>query len=105
MAVFAGDAPEPARKSARTSARTSQRLAGGSTQEAEFPTLVVGDRVKAVFKARAGLTSRYAGQITSANDDGTFDILYDDADKEAGVERRYITKMNDKVLDPTPPKK
>ena len=48
-----------------------------------------GDNVEARF---GGRDKWYAGKITNARSDGTFDILYEDGDTERRVKKRLIRK-------------
>merc|ERR1711871_582976 len=48
-----------------------------------------GDKVEARF---GGRDKWYAGKITNARSDGTFDILYEDGDTERRVKKRLIRK-------------
>ena len=52
-----------------------------------------GDCVRALFKHNGGgLRRRCPGTITKVHDDGTYDILYDDAQRECKKPRKYIEK-------------
>lgn len=44
--------------------------------------------IEAQFQGVEGIW--YPGKITRVNDDGTFDVVYDDGDKEYGVEAEHI---------------
>ena len=51
-----------------------------------------GDRVEAKVK---GWTKYYGGEISRVNDDGTYDIKFDDGERKRGVKtvRSKVTKM------------
>ena len=49
--------------------------------------LEVGARIEAKYK---GKRKYYAGKVAARGDDGTYDIAYDDGEKESGVARELI---------------
>ena len=51
--------------------------------------LALGDKVEARYMGEADF---FAGQIAACNDDGTFNIQYDDGDQEFDVNRIMIRK-------------
>ncbi|KAH8071060.1 cytidine deaminase [Aureococcus anophagefferens] len=53
-------------------------------------SLRVGDKVEAQYKGRS---KKYPGQIARVHSDGTYDIDYDDGEKEKRVEERLIHKL------------
>ena len=63
----------------------------------------VGDRVDGFFGGWAGPRLLFAGQITKVHHDGTYDILYDDGDKETGVDPVFIQPEEPEL--PPPPKR
>ena len=48
-----------------------------------------GDRVEAKVK---GWTNYYGGEITRVNDDGTYDIKFDDGERKRGVKDSEINR-------------
>ncbi|GMI52396.1 hypothetical protein ScalyP_jg10900, partial [Parmales sp. scaly parma] len=50
-----------------------------------------GDKVEARYR---GGQKYYKGVVAKENRDGTFDVNYDDGEKEAGVEKRLIQKIS-----------
>ncbi|KAG5192664.1 hypothetical protein JKP88DRAFT_173091 [Tribonema minus] len=67
---------------------------GGSSGAARSPPLMEGDKVEARYKGR---TRYYPGKIQRANRDGTYDVDYDDGEKELSVAADLI-----KSLEPPP---
>jgi len=57
-------------------------LAAEESKKAELPRPKVGSKVEAVYDGRG---EYFPGKITAAHADGTFDILYDDGDREDRV--------------------
>ncbi len=58
---------------------------------AAAPVLYTGVRVECLFEGALGGDQWHPGQIEAASEvTGRFDILYDDGDREANVERRFI---------------
>merc|ERR1712065_41026 len=57
-----------------------------------------GDRVEAKVK---GWTKYYSGEVTRVNDDGTYDIKFDDGERKRGVKKSKIkgNKGDDKDDD------
>ena len=51
---------------------------------------VVGATVNALFGSKDGGTQWFRGQVTAMNGNGTFDITYDDGDREMEIEARYV---------------
>ena len=62
------------------------RLKGGSSSKAA-PALARGDKVEARYK---GKDKWFAGEITTVNIDGTFDIRYDDGDREYNLKADMV---------------
>ena len=60
---------------------------GGSDAEDEFER---GDKVEARY---GGRSKWYKGKISMVHDDGTFDVLYEDGDKERRVKKNLIRKL------------
>ena len=50
-----------------------------------------GDRVEARYRGRG--TKFYKGEIARVNSDGTFDINYDDGEKELGIAEEHVTSL------------
>jgi len=48
----------------------------------------IGDRIEARFRGRS--VRHYPGRITKVNEDGTYNVLYDDGDSERGVKAEHI---------------
>ena len=69
-------------------APTNVRAVDASPADA---VLSIGDNIEANFGGRG---QWYAGSIAAVNDDGTFDIVYDDGDTEASVARNNIRLQN-----------
>ncbi|CAM9753461.1 unnamed protein product, partial [Laminaria digitata] len=69
---------EPA---AARSERTTGRVAA----------MAKGDRVEARYRGRG--TKFYKGEIARVNSDGTFDINYDDGEKELGIAEEHVTSL------------
>ena len=66
----------------------------------------VGDRVDGFYGGWSGPRLFFAGQITCVHDNGTYDILYDDGDKEFGVIAEFIQPEEvSKANSPPPPEK
>ena len=53
--------------------------------------LTRGDRVEARYRGRG--TKFYKGKIARVNSDGTFDINYDDGEKELGIAEEHVTSL------------
>ena len=49
-----------------------------------------GERVQGKYQGALGGVNWFAGVVTAARDDGTYDLLYDDGDTEEEVEPRFI---------------
>ena len=69
----------------RSTRRSSQ--SGDEESETDQDSLRQGQKVEARYK---GKSKYYSGVITRVNRDGTFDIRYDDGDRESGVKRSFI---------------
>lgn len=61
-----------------------------SIESALTSKLVMGHRVEARYK---GKLNRYPGVVAKCNPDGTFDIDYDDGEKESNVQRHMIKSL------------
>jgi len=53
--------------------------------------LTAGTRVKAKY----GGKKWFKGKITRVNDDGTYDVLYEDGDRERGVKEKWVRPLED----------
>lgn len=63
----------------------------GRPPRASGPKLLSkGDRVRAKFQ---GGDTEYEGVIAGINPDGTYNVVYDDWDKENGIQRKMITRL------------
>ncbi|GLD98134.1 hypothetical protein PINS_up006831 [Pythium insidiosum] len=69
------------------SSSPSRKQAAATTSEDETPKYRVGQKVEAQYKGRSKF---YPGVISRCRSNGTFDIDYDDGEKEAGVEAGLI---------------
>lgn len=54
----------------------------------EVPRFATGARIEAKYKGKS--VRYFPGLISKVNDDGTYDILYDDGDKETGAKAEHI---------------
>ncbi|CAM9249705.1 unnamed protein product, partial [Sphacelaria rigidula] len=54
-------------------------------------TLAKGDRVEARYRGKG--TKFYKGKISRVNSDGTFDINYDDGEKELGLAEEHVVSL------------
>ena len=86
----------PSSPKGTTSASTS-----ASPKEPSAKLYKVGDRVDGFFGGWAGPRLLFAGQITKVHHDGTYDILYDDGDREVGVAPEFI-QPEEPELSPPP---
>ena len=78
------------RKKKGGSKKKKKRRDSGSDNDSDADDkLREGDKVEARF---GGRDKWYAGKITNARSDGTFDILYEDGDTERRVKKRLIRK-------------
>ena len=94
-----GDVTQPtASKIERDSNHEVVDAEESSSKDNESPTsddLKVGDKVEADYGGQnAGF---YPGTISAIHDDGTYDVLYDDGDKERRVVRNLIHKTGEAV--------
>ncbi|KAJ1446765.1 hypothetical protein M885DRAFT_545339 [Pelagophyceae sp. CCMP2097] len=86
-------------RSARGSTRSthgsmrSERAMGARRRSSGVvePARAVGDRVEARSGFRGG-AEYYPGTITAARDDGTFDVVYEDGERETSVEAACIRR-------------
>ena len=90
------------RRATRSRSRSKSRNAHSDEEEegeedsaAEEMTIRQGQKVEARYK---GKTKYYSGVVTKVNRNGTFDIRYDDGDRESGVRRRLI-KVSPAAID------
>ena len=71
-------------------------------QSAAVPTysgsMLLGRRVEARFKSRE---TWYAGQVVADNGDGTFEVIYNDGDREAAVPGSHIRMLTAGEADST----
>ena len=66
-------------------------------------TLKVGDKMKAIYRYKAGGSRGHRGMVTKTDNDGQhFTILYKDDDVAEHVSRSVITLSKSKVLDKSP---
>ena len=84
-----------------------KRPCGGSglASDAAAERLAVGRRVRARFQAQSMGPSRtrwYAGEIVACNADCTFDVLYDDGDRETHVPLNFIKVVGGAAPAPVP---
>ena len=61
-----------------------------------------GDKIEGNYRSKGRW---YAGKIKRENNDGTFDIDYDDGEKEYRVEARLVRAVDDSAGGPSSPKK
>ncbi|CAN0536953.1 unnamed protein product, partial [Ectocarpus sp. 12 AP-2014] len=73
------------RASDRGSSHRDEGRSGGSGR------LERGDRVEARYRGRG--TKFYKGKISRVNSDGTFDISYDDGEKEIGIAAEHVRSL------------
>ena len=71
---------------------TKKKSNNASDTEADDDSLSRGDKVEARYR---GGGKFYPGKIVRDNRDGTFDIDYDDGEKEKDVKKRLINKIKD----------
>ncbi|CAM9280710.1 unnamed protein product [Ectocarpus sp. 6 AP-2014] len=76
------------RASDRGSSHRDEGRSGGSVR------LERGDRVEARYRGRG--TKFYKGKISRVNSDGTFDISYDDGEKEIGIASEHVRSLESK---------
>ncbi|CAN0547726.1 unnamed protein product, partial [Ectocarpus sp. 8 AP-2014] len=69
----------------RGSSHRDEGRSGGSVR------LERGDRVEARYRGRG--TKFYKGKISRVNSDGTFDISYDDGEKEIGIAAEHVRSL------------
>ncbi|GMF15318.1 unnamed protein product [Phytophthora lilii] len=81
----------------------SKMRGGGDRTESPKPakTLKVGDKVRARYNKGSKLLN---GEITAVHRDGTYDIRYDDGDKEKYVESKDIIAAEDEEESHSPAK-
>lgn len=71
---------------------TTKDQTGEEGDEEEEASFEEGQRVMACWN---GGDTEYPGTISAANDDGTYDIDYDDGETEEGVEAQYIRVLDE----------
>ena len=69
--------------------KKKRRDSGSDDDDDDDDKLREGDKVEARF---GGRDKWYAGKITNARSDGTFDIMYEDGDTERRVKKRLVRK-------------
>ncbi|CAB1097207.1 unnamed protein product [Ectocarpus sp. CCAP 1310/34] len=77
--------------SRRDSGRGSRSGSGNGADDGDGPTLLEGDLVEGNFQGRGRF---YSGRISRINLDGTFNIDYNDGEKERGVKRDMIRSVD-----------
>lgn len=75
----------------RHSKKNREELSNEDDGESDTGVFNVGDEVEARF---GGKSIWYKGRIKRANRDGTYDVSYDDGDKETGVKASLIRDQN-----------
>ena len=78
---------------------TAAAAATITTTTTTIPKFVVGQRVRARYNKGQG--NYYVANITTDNGDGTYNVLYNDGDKEDNVKAEFIHDVN----EPRSPKK
>ena len=71
--------------------------AGGGSVVAGNGPLIVGDKVEADYR---GNGKYYPGKIGRVNNDGTYDVDYDDGEKESKVEQKLIRLVAKNTIVP-----
>ena len=76
-----------------------------SSEDSEAPASSVvyhvGDRVDGFYQAFRGPRKFFPGHITAVHSDGTYDIEYDDGDKETRVAAGFIRHYEDDYEEDT----
>ena len=75
----------------RNKSSSNRRGGGGGKKKIKR-----GDRVEAKVK---GWTKYYGGEVTRVNDDGTYDIKFDDGERKRGVKKSQIKGGEDEDDD------
>eukprot|EP00501_MAST-03F_sp_TOSAG23-6_P000732 GSMAST32.ASY1.ANO1.760.1 assembled CDS len=72
---------------------SSDSDSGGEMVTDDDAEIEEGDKIEARY---GGKSKFYKGKVVGTHSDGTFDILYEDGDKEKRVKRKYIKKKTSK---------
>jgi len=83
----AGSATITARSPSRGGLASLEEVSGESDD-----AFAVGDRIEALYKGKG--TRYYKGKVTRVNRDGTYDLEYDDGDKDLGALAKNIRRLN-----------
>eukprot|EP00903_Cladosiphon_okamuranus_P006154 g6055.t1 len=67
------------------------RASSSGSGNARRSDIAKGDRVEARYRGKG--TKFYKGKISRVNSDGTFDIAYDDGEKEIGIASEHVNSL------------
>ena len=77
----------PAATSNSVNSSSSKKTTSVESLESTF---CKDDNVLAIFEAKLGRTRWFPGKITECNIDGTYDVAFNDGDKESGISPQHI---------------